>query len=633
MDNISEKDLEQLNNEVKDAKGEIAALVEQSKVKIKEKDLNTELDRLLAEETRRLHEERKAHYAEKGDRKRSSQIRKEKAEAAAAGPEPGVKIAERKSMRKDKAAKVAYEAHVAKLEMSEKPKVSEGPVKRTFRLLMGLMAVHKRMKGKSWYTGEKRRAAVREVFDDCWAPVMDGAREMVSTAWNFLLRAYTDLRRLLDAIGEGLVIAGLWIWSVLKWLWNCIWDIRYKLETHKHLVFSIVAIAIVSFAGVALVYSSSIGYEYSYYGKQLGTAKKKEDVYETLEVLGDKLSAAVGSNVNIDVERDIEFNQVIVGLGAECDSKDDILNTLTYMKDIQVQAYAINVNGVRQVVLENEEVAKDILDDIRESYALARSGVEYTKITYNENTDISEVSVLLGEVWNQETAAHYLKTGTTRTLVGEGDEPILNVKTTELSTYTETVEYGTQYIDNASLYEGESELKSPGSNGVRQLVAEVERVNGEETGREIIASNIITQPVDQIIYRGTKVIPKRGGTGTFAYPIKTYTITSRFGMRWGRLHTGVDFAAPTGTKIFAADGGTVTYAGWKNSYGNIVIIDHGGFYETYYAHCSQLLVSEGDQVFQGQNIALVGSTGHSTGPHVHFEVRYKGEPGDPLGYL
>lgn len=633
MDNISEKDLEKLNTEVRDAKGEIDELIEQRRSKLLEKDLYTDLDRLLAEETKRLHEERKAHYAEKGERKRSSQIRREKAEAAAAGPEPGIRISERGSRRKDKAARVAYEAHVAKLEMSEKAKVSEGPVRRIFRLLMALMALHHQMKGKSWYTGEKRRAAVKAVFDDCWAPVMDGMREMVSVLWNFLLRACDDLKSLLAAAGDVLIAAGMGIWSVLKWLWNCLWDIRYRLESHRHLIFTVAAITIISFAGVALVYSSSIGYEYSYYGKQLGVAKKKEDVYDTIRVLGDKLSSAAGTNVSIDVERDIEFNQIIVGLGAECDSKDDILNNLTYMKDLQVQAYAINVNGVRQVVLESRDVAEDILEDIRESYALARSGVKYTAVTYAENTEISEVPVLLGEIWNQETATHYLKTGTTRALAGEGDKPVLNVKTTELLTYTETVDYDTQYIDNASLYIGESELKSPGSSGVRKLVAEVERVNGEETGREVVSSSVVVEPVAQVIYRGTKVIPTRGGTGTFQYPIKTYTITSRFGIRWGRMHTGVDFAAATGTKIYAADGGTVTFAGWKNSYGNIVIIDHGGLYETYYAHCSQILVSEGDEVFQGQTIALVGSTGRSTGPHLHFEIRYNGEPGDPLGYL
>ena len=75
------------------------------------------------------------------------------------------------------------------------------------------------------------------------------------------------------------------------------------------------------------------------------------------------------------------------------------------------------------------------------------------------------------------------------------------------------------------------------------------------------------------------------------------------------------------------------FAGWKGSYGYLVIISHGGLFETYYAHCSKILVSVGENVYQGQNIALVGSTGYSTGPHCHFEVRYNGTPNNPLNYL
>ena len=626
-------DNEKLNKKTKEAVEAIGAMVEERREKLQEKDLESDLDRLLIEQTRKLHEERKAHYDEKGDRKRSSQLRKEKAASAAAGPETDMRIAERKSRRKDKASKAAYEAHVAKLGLEEKPHVSEGPIRRTVRLILALSSLHKEMKGKSWYTTEKKKAAVRAVFEDCWQPVTDGLSSVLNDAWNFICRLCSDFIDFILMIGDGIIGAAFYVWSVIQWLWDCIWDLRYKLELHKHLLFRGFAVIIVTVAGVAFVYSSSIGYEYSYYGRQLGTAKSKEDVLDTIEILGDKLSAATGTNAVIDVERDIKFKQVIVGLGADCDSKDEILNNLTYMKDLQVQGYALSVNGVRQVILENEDAAYQILDDIRDSYALARSGVEYTEIAINEDTSVSEVSVLLGEIWNKEDATHYLKTGTTRNLAGEEDKPLLNVKTTELQTYTEEMEYGTQYIDNASLYIGETELKSVGVAGIRKIVAEIERVNGVETGRELVSSDVEVEPVDQVIYRGTKAIPVRTGTGTFAYPIKTYTISSRFGMRWGRMHTGVDFAAATGTKIFAADGGVVTYAGWKNSYGNIVIISHGGLYETYYAHCSQILVSEGDSVFQGQTIALVGSTGNSTGPHLHFEVRYNGEPGDPLGYL
>jgi murein DD-endopeptidase MepM/ murein hydrolase activator NlpD len=110
-------------------------------------------------------------------------------------------------------------------------------------------------------------------------------------------------------------------------------------------------------------------------------------------------------------------------------------------------------------------------------------------------------------------------------------------------------------------------------------------------------------------------------------------ITSPFGPRWGRMHTGIDLGASYGTPIAAAAAGTVIYAGWLGGYGNLTVIDHGGGLATAYGHQSRIAVSFGEQVAQGQTIGYVGSTGHSTGPHLHFEVRVNGQAVDPLGYL
>lgn len=110
-------------------------------------------------------------------------------------------------------------------------------------------------------------------------------------------------------------------------------------------------------------------------------------------------------------------------------------------------------------------------------------------------------------------------------------------------------------------------------------------------------------------------------------------VVSGFGMRWGRLHEGIDIAAGMGTPIWAAADGTVIHAGWLGGYGNLVVLDHGDGLATAYAHASAILVGVGQHVSQGETVSLVGSTGNSSGPHLHFEVRINGSAVDPLLYL
>jgi murein DD-endopeptidase MepM/ murein hydrolase activator NlpD len=136
--------------------------------------------------------------------------------------------------------------------------------------------------------------------------------------------------------------------------------------------------------------------------------------------------------------------------------------------------------------------------------------------------------------------------------------------------------------------------------------------------------------------RGTSRPPT--STGVFAWPASG-VVTSDFGYRthpiFGntRFHTGIDIGAYSGSPIWAADGGTIIYSGWLGGYGNTVMIDHGRGLVTLYAHCSALYVRQGQSVTKGQTIAAVGSTGNSTGPHLHFEVRQDGNPISPWGFL
>ncbi len=118
----------------------------------------------------------------------------------------------------------------------------------------------------------------------------------------------------------------------------------------------------------------------------------------------------------------------------------------------------------------------------------------------------------------------------------------------------------------------------------------------------------------------------------FIWPVNG-PVVSPFGMRWGRMHEGIDIAVPYGTPIHAAASGRVVYAGWMAGYGNLIAIDHGRGLSTAYAHQSSIAAGLGQTVSQGQTIGYVGCTGHCFGPHLHFEVRVNGSPVDPLGYL
>ena len=126
--------------------------------------------------------------------------------------------------------------------------------------------------------------------------------------------------------------------------------------------------------------------------------------------------------------------------------------------------------------------------------------------------------------------------------------------------------------------------------------------------------------------------PSSPSASGFIWPVSG-PVVSLFGMRWGRMHTGIDIAVGYGTPIHAAASGRVIYAGWMDGYGNLVFVDHGGGISTGYAHQSSIAVSNGQTVSQGQVIGYVGCTGHCFGPHLHFEVRVNGSPVDPLGYL
>jgi murein DD-endopeptidase MepM/ murein hydrolase activator NlpD len=203
----------------------------------------------------------------------------------------------------------------------------------------------------------------------------------------------------------------------------------------------------------------------------------------------------------------------------------------------------------------------------------------------------------------------------------------------EVAVFTEPIPYETIFEDDPNVFTGENTTRVAGILGEREIRARVTRLNGVEQARETISVEVLSEASSAIVVRGTRPLPPRQGTGELRHPLPSGRFTSGFGMRWGRMHRGIDLAAPRGTAVRAADGGTVTFAGYRGAMGNLIIINHGAGMETYYAHLNRIHVSRGQSVHRGQHIGDVGSTGRSTGPHLHFEVHIHGQPRNPLNFL
>ena len=404
--------------------------------------------------------------------------------------------------------------------------------------------------------------------------------------------------------------------------------------------------------------------------------RDKEDVLKITDLVQSALTEERDIEVVIDKKNDIDFKRVSAfGKSTHIDTSEEVLKRLTYVGDVNVKAYSITVNGKHAAVVDSEESAKKVLSAIKEDYTDQGDNVVVEDAKFVEDVEIKEVNTDLDNLQQEEDAKNALKTGsvvekTHIVTAGEtladlaksnnmteeqimemnpeinpkklevGSEiklqeeaPVVTLKASELVTYEEPIDYETVEKKSDEIYEGETKVQTKGKKGKKVITARVEKSNGKESTKVPIVEKVEKEPTTEVVLVGTKERPPTIGSGKYIYPVTNYRISSPFGARWGRNHNGVDLACPMGSDVMAADGGTVTWAGYKGSFGYLVIIDHQNGMETYYGHNSKLLVKEGDKVYQGYHIAESGSTGRSTGPHCHFEIRVNGQSVDPMKYL
>ena len=313
---------------------------------------------------------------------------------------------------------------------------------------------------------------------------------------------------------------------------------------------------------------------------------------------------------------------------------------------------------IKQMYVSADTLTVDFVENVRiaEGYVPTESVMNLGTIAELLNsTKAGEVTytVVKGDTWGQiannngMTAAELeaLNPGYDINRIHIGDAltlsnavPYLTVKVTERQNYIEDINYDVNYVNDSSMYQGDERVISKGTYGSADIVADVTYVNGEEQERTVISSVTLTDPVAETRARGTKVRPTCYPTGSFRWPCSG-RITSYFGYRNTGIrgatsnHKGIDIACARGTPIYAADGGRVTYAGYKGAMGYVVIIDHNNGYVTYYEHNSSLLVSAGQTVYKGQQIAKAGRSGVASGVHCHFGIQRNGTYVNPLNYL
>ena len=406
-------------------------------------------------------------------------------------------------------------------------------------------------------------------------------------------------------------------------------------------------------------------------GQVVGWVQDREALEDALRELQQEKEADYGEGV--ELTGNLEFAQV-TERDLEAEEAAQLASRLEKLMTYTVPAALITVNGSPVVALAGEEEAQQVLAAVQEEYCSSEEGAVLEEVIIKERVAVVPERVEIDQLREPEEALRLLLRGTDEVIthrVAKGEslwsiavdhdltvedlkkanpdlksellqidqelnlvvpKPYLTVVTKETITHTQEIPYETRTIKDSSLWAWERQIREEGKPGTKEVTWTIVRENGQEVERTLVAEKELEEPVTQVVAIGTKMAVAQG-TGRLSWPMRRGSLTSRYGLRRGRVHSGVDIAAPTGTPIYAADSGVVTMAQWYSGYGKTVVIDHGNGVSTLYGHCSEILVRVGSKVEKGQLIARVGSTGRSTGSHLHFEVRERGRACDPLRYF
>lgn len=438
-------------------------------------------------------------------------------------------------------------------------------------------------------------------------------------------------------------------------------------------------LAAAGFLGVALVVSTvyTPSYVVTVDGVDLGTVRDPQVFEDVMDRVEARATAILGYDYDLGSQVDYEFaliekdalssvsgfetylfnhigevmkSYVLTVDGQFIGAASDIIplnNILDAIKAPYINENTIESDFVEPVSIVHEFTPSDIMQDLDHMSELltanttgetsyeVQKGDTFSAIAYANDMSIDELEAL-----NPSLDINKLYVG--QVLTVREAIPFLSVRTVDAVEYTEEIPCPVREVQDNTMYQGDKKTVTTGVPGEALVNADITYVNGIEKERTVTAYQVLSEATETVVHVGTKARPKTMATGHLKWPLAVNgTITSKYGYRtiFGTysFHSGIDIGAAHGISIKAADGGKVIFAGEGNgstwSYGKYVVIDHENGLKTIYAHCSSLNVKAGDRVYQGQVIAKVGSTGRTTGPHLHFQVKYKNVTVNPWNYL
>lgn len=378
------------------------------------------------------------------------------------------------------------------------------------------------------------------------------------------------------------------------------------------------------FAGVAVIamlvslsYTDArIAYKVNYNGHSIATVSHKKQFNEALQLVVDM----VGDKNALNVVDKPAFNTTVV-LGADINNTQEIANAIISNTDAIVEATILYVDG-QEIARAESEMLNGVVNHRLNSFNV--EGVE-CESRFAQNVTTEQGYYMVSELDNILQVQTVVSSLSVVTKMRQVTDVMVPYKSTVKKTNEQMVGY--------------SAVTVAGVSGVNRVTQDVVMVNGQVQSTVDIGTEVVIAPVNEVIVKGTaKTLSsakqkQAAHSAGFIFPLPTgsWKASSYYGD--GRNHKGVDLCAKSGTSIYAVADGKVVQSGWNGNYGYCVIVEHENGMRTLYAHARQLCCRVGDTVSQGEVIALVGTTGQSTGNHLHFEVIVGGRNVDPAPYI